>query len=131
MVRGKSCNGGVTGRSAKIVNINTALVPTNVDNDANTGALEKTENSSNFPWLWIAIVAGAVVVILITLGFISYSIFKWLQTKKEGKGDGNYGRASIDSNFQYGEDNEYYKYQYDKKQTRVVDNNDMYNYEYE
>ena len=135
-VRGNTCIGGITGLSAKIVNINEALVPTRqVDNtEANTDALEEyVKSSSNLPWLWIAIVAGAAVVILIALGFISYAIFKFFQKKRggKGKGEGNYGKASIDSNFQYGEDKEYYNYQYDKKQTRVVDNNDMYNYEYE
>ena len=52
--------------------------------------------------------------------------------KKGGKEEGNYGRASIDNNLQYGEDKEYYQYQYDKKQTRVVDENEMYTtYDYQ
>jgi len=129
---GRKCNAINTARSAKIVNINDALVSTNVDSAAYTDGLKESEKtSSTLPWLWIAIVAGAAVLTLTALGFISYSIFKCLQKKKGGMGHGNYGRASIDSNFQYGEDKEYYKYQYDKKQTRVVDNNDMYNYDYE
>ena len=44
---------------------------------------------------------------------------------------GDNGRASIDSNFQYG-CKEYYQYQNTKKQTSVVDENDLYkNYDYE
>ena len=52
--------------------------------------------------------------------------------RKSEAGPGHYGRASIDSNFQYGEGQEYYDYNNDKKQTRVVDENEMYtNYEHE
>ena len=34
--------------------------------------------------------------------------------------------ASIDNNLQYGEEKEYYQYRYDKKQTQVVDENELY-----
>ena len=47
--------------------------------------------------------------------------------KNKSGGAGDYGRASIDSNLQYGEGKEeYYQYQNEKKQTRLVDENEMY-----
>ena len=63
---------------------------------------------------------------LVIIGFLLYCKFKILPKKKEGGEDGNYGKASIDNNFQYGEDEEYYWYHYSKKQTGVVDENEMY-----
>ena len=120
-------------RSAKIVNIDEARIPSapaeysGSDNEL----LGDSENSS-IPWIWIYVGSGAVGVMILGLAFCC--IYKCL-TKKERKGgklEGNYGRASIDSNLQYGVDKEYYQYQYDKKQTRVVDANEMYtSYDYQ
>ena len=56
-VRGSSCVGGVTGRSAKIVNINEALVFTSVDSSG------ETETSI----YWVIFGAGATLVVIVVL----------------------------------------------------------------
>ena len=69
-VRGSSCVGGVTGRSAKIVNINEALVPTHVDSsdlisrsNFDTSNVNETETS-----IYLVIVgAGAALVVIVVL----------------------------------------------------------------
>ena len=87
-------------------------------------------SGEEFP-LEVAIGAGtgAVAVLLVVLLWIGCSGSCVMKNKSEGPGD--YGRASVDNNLQYGEGKEYYQYQNsDKKQTRVVDENEMYG-EYE
>ena len=54
------------------------------------------------------------------------SFFCCRTKNNRGKEEGTYGQASIDNNLQYGEDKEYYQYQYDNKQTKIVDANEMY-----
>ena len=75
--------------------------------------------------------AGAVVLLVMLFvwwrGSCSHSCIR-----KFGAGQEQYGRFSIDHNFQYGEKQDYYHYHNDKKQTRVIDENEMYeNYEHE
>ena len=88
------------------------------------------QNTREFPLVVVIgsrVGAGAVVLLVV--------LCVWRRTgcgccgqKNFGAGPGQYGKASIDSNFQYGEGKEYYQYQNqnDKKQTRIVDENEMY-----
>ena len=89
----------------------------------------------------VAVGAGAVALIISFIACttcttcttcITCTTFKCVTKKSGGKvKPGDYGRASIDSNFQYN-CKEYYQYQNTKKQTHVVDENDLYkNYDYE
>ena len=74
----------------------------------------------------IGSVAGGVVAVL-TLVVLSLCYARYCCKKKNKSGEpGHYGMASIDSNLQYGEEKEYYQYHYDQKQTRVVDENELY-----
>ena len=78
---------------------------------------------------------GAVALIISSIACTTCTTcttFKCVTKKSGGKvKPGDNGRASIDSNFQYG-CKEYYQYQNTKKQTSVVDENDLYkNYDYE
>ena len=131
LVGGSRCKVRKKGRSAKIVNISEALL-----NNSNPDyeSLEDTEESTFLIWIYIGVGVGAgAVAALMILVLISFCC-----CRKKNKGgkvrkvDGNYGQASIDNNLQYGEDKEYYQYQDDKKQTRLVDANEMYtSYDYQ
>ena len=80
----------------------------------------------------IGTVGGGALMLMVLLFVFWRAGFKCCGQRKNEAGSGNYGRASIDSNFQYGEGQEYYHYQKDKNQTRVVDENEMYaNYDHE
>ena len=71
--------------------------------------------------------AGAGVVLLLVLWCVWWRTGCWCCGQRNSRaGPGHYGRASIDSNFQYIEGKEYYQYHNDKKQTRIVDENEKY-----
>ena len=94
--------------------------------DPNTGGLPHGLSAV------IGAVGGGAVVLLLLLCVWWKAGWGCCCKEKSVAGPGHYGRASIDSNFQYGEGQEYYHYQKDKNQTRVVDENEMYtNYEHE
>ena len=70
MVRGKNCYGGVTGRSAKVMNINEALLPTHFDSsdlisrsNFDTSNVNETETSI----YWVIFGAGAALVAIVVL----------------------------------------------------------------
>ena len=105
--------------------------------NAKFNRLETTENqgTGGLPHGLAAVigaVGGGAVVLLVLLCVWWKAGWGCCCKEKSVAGPGHYGRASIDSNFQYGEGQEYYHYQKDKNQTRVVDENEMYtNYEHE
>ena len=72
----------------------------------------------------IGSVAGVVAVLFLVL--LLFYCSKCCAKKNKSGEPGHYGRASMDSNLQYGEEKEYYQYQYDQKQTRIVDENELY-----
>ena len=124
IVRGRTCGAVGKGTSTNNYDISQARIPTKLENsDAEN---DNTNTSVNISYLfWVSIVGGTIVGALI-IGILAYYLFKLLSKNKEEKADGDYGMASIDKNFQYGEDEEYYQYHYSKKQTGVVDENEMY-----
>ena len=85
-----------------------------------------TAKDAEFPYE--AVIGGGVgSLVLLVLVCVCWHVGCGCCGQRKSRTDpGHYGRASIDSNFQYGEEKEYYQYQYDKKQTRVVDENEMY-----
>ena len=71
--------------------------------------------------------AGAGVVLLLVLWCVWWRTGCGCCGQRNSRAiPGHYGRASVDSNFQYGEGKEYYQYHNDKKQTRIVDENEKY-----
>ena len=83
-------------------------------------------NQEGMPWEIIGGGIGSLlfVILLVVVVVVCYCC-GCCEKKKSKDNFGDY-QASIDNNLQYGEDREYYHYHYDKNQTRVVDENDMY-----
>ena len=92
----------------------------------------ENQNAGGFPIsAVIGGLGGGAMVVLVLLCVWWRTGFRCCGQRKSGAGKGHYGRASIDSNFQYG-DGEYYHYQKANQQTRVVDENELYaNYDHE
>ena len=84
-------------------------------------------NEEGLPWIFIGTGVGTLFTVLLLVVILGYRL--GCCEKKKSKADSdNYGRTSIDNNLQYGEEKEYYQYHNDKKQTRVVDDNEIYGY---
>ena len=82
-------------------------------------------NQEGLPWSIIGAGIGSVLFVILLVVVICYCC-GCCEKKKSKPDHGDYRRASIDNNLQYGEEREYYHYHYDKNQTRVVDENEMY-----
>ena len=131
-VAGKSClgtRGRVVGQSLTLMNISEALAH---NENFTEPAPAKRSSDKDGSLFWVGWLGGAIGGVAMLLIFIIAVVSKCSKRKIRGQQvPGDYGRASIDSNFQYGE-KEYYQCQYAKKQTHVVDENDLYkNYDYE
>ena len=84
-------------------------------------------NEEGLPWIFIGTGVGTLFIVLMLVVILCYCL--GCCEKKKSKADlDNYGRTSIDNNLQYGEEKEYYQYHNDKKQTRIVDDNEIYGY---
>ena len=131
---GKGClgtRGRVVGHSPTLLNISEALAH-NENFTEPAPAKRSSDKDDDGSLFWVGWLAGAIGGVAMLLIFIIAVVSKCSKRKIRGQQvPGDHGRASIDSNFQYGE-KEYYQCQYAKKQTHVVDENDLYkNYDYE
>ena len=120
LISNQNCN------NPQIINISEALVHnyTDVTTTLETDLTTLSETNEYLPWGIIGAGIGSLLFVILLVVVVCYCC-GCCEKKKSKANFGDY-QASIDNNLQYGEDREYYHYHYDKNQTRVVDENDMY-----
>ena len=77
-------------------------------------------NQEGLPWGIIGAGIGSLFIVMLVVVVVCYCCGCCEKKKSKATSDA-YHRVSIDSNLQYGED-----YHNEKRQTRVVDKNEMY-----